>query len=384
MLSHNPSITRLCLGVLAALVAGGLPVRAQEVPKPEEAAPVPPGVTVSGGVEAYYTYNVNRPGSGGNSFLYNYRDGQLGLKLADIRIGKAATPQSRTGFLVRLIAGDVADISILPDDYEHVLEAYGTLLVPLGGRDLKVDVGQFVTHVGYETIEQGANPNFSGSFLFTYPIPTYNAGVRAAWPVGPATTITGFLLNRFNGTNDPGNREPGYGFQIAHTLSPAATLVLNGLGARENLGINAAGDPATNNRQQSLLDLIYTNQLTPSARVAVEGLYRWGDDVAGASYDVYGVAGFGALTLAGGNVLGLRAEILDLDAPGAALLAGASGDRRLWGMTATYELHSGLLPGLRTLLELRHDRADDPFFAGKNGGLKKSQTTLTIGQAYSF
>ncbi len=76
---------------------------------------------------------------------------------------------------------------------------------------------------------------------------------------------------------------------------------------------------------------------------------------------MYGLAGFGALTLAGGNALGLRAEILDMDAPG---------DRTLWGLTATYEL--------------RHDRADDPFFAGKNGALKKNQTTLTIGQAYSF
>ena len=374
------------LAALIVLLAGGLSVRAEAGAAPAAQATFAlPGVTVSGGVEAYYTYNFNRPGSGGNTFLYNFRDAELGLKLADIRIGKAATPASRTGFLVRLIAGDVADISIPPDDYENVLEAYGTLLVPLGGgRDLKVDVGQFVTHVGYETIELGANPNFSGSFLFTFPIPTYNAGVRAAWPIGPATTITGFLLNRFNGTNDPGNREPGYGFQIAHTLSPAATLVLNGLGARENLGVNAAGDPATNNRQQSLVDLIYMNQITPTARLAIEGLYRWGDDAAGAAYDVYGVAGFGAFTLPGGSALGLRAEILALDAPGAGLLAGVPADRRLWGLTATYELRSGLLPGVRTLLELRHDRADDPFFAGRNGGLKKNQTTFTLGQAYSF
>jgi hypothetical protein len=50
------------------------------------------------------------------------------------------------------------------------LKATGRFLVPLSGsRNLKVDAGQFVTHVGYETIEVGTNNFFSRNFLFQFP-----------------------------------------------------------------------------------------------------------------------------------------------------------------------------------------------------------------------
>jgi hypothetical protein len=384
---RNRLITTLSAGAvlaaaaaLSSLAAG--PVRAQEpaAPKPEDVTPTPPSLTVNGALEVYYTYNFNRPGN--NQYLYNYRDGQLGLNLFDLRVGKAATPTSRTGFLLRFIEGDVESATISPDDYKNILEAYGTVLVPLGGRDVKVDVGQFVTHVGYETIDIGTNNFFSRSFLFAIPPPFYNAGVRAAFPVSDRTTVTGFLLNRFNGLNDPGNRDIAPGFQIAQTLGEGSTLILNGLTSRENLGVLGDGEtPGLNNKQQSILDLIYTTRLGATTNLAVEGLYRWGKTPADTSYDVSGIAGYATVATGGGNTLGLRGEYLKLDRE----FVGATDDLTLSSLTASYELRSGLLPGVRTLLELRYDRASDPYFLDRDGGAsKKSQTSLTIGQAYSF
>lgn len=377
---RNPLVTTLCL---AALAAASGSARAQEAPRPEQVTPTPSAVTVSGVVEAYYTYNFNRPGSGDNVFLYNYRDAQLGLNLADVRVGKLATPASRTGFLVRLIEGDVRDRTIAPDDFDNVLEAYGTLLVPLGERDLKVDAGQFVTHIGFETVDLGTNPNFSKSLLFQFPAPFYNAGVRAAYTLSPTTTVTGFLLNRYNGTNDSGNRDIAPGFQITQALSPTSSVILNGLGSRENLGTTSA----PNNKQQNILDLVYTNQVTPTTRIAAEALYRWGKNSDDNSYGAYGVAGYGQFTLGSGNLLSLRGEFLQTDEANTPVAANPSGteDVQLAEITVTYELRSGLFPGVRTLLEYRYDRSDEPFFAGRNEGtLKKNQSTLTIAQAFSF
>ena len=123
-------------------------------------------MTITGTVEANYTANFNKPYNGSNTYLYNTNEGQFSLNLADLRISKAATPTSRYGFMVRPIGGEVARRNFNSADYSGgpgvaILEGYGTILVPMGGKDLKVDAGQFVTHVGYETIEIGTNNFFS-------------------------------------------------------------------------------------------------------------------------------------------------------------------------------------------------------------------------------
>jgi len=237
---RNRLITTLLAGAAAStLMAVGLAGRAAAQADPQTpapppnpptstAAPVAPVVTVSGNLETYYTLNFNNPDSRNNGFIFNDRDREFGLNYVDLRIGKAATPESRAGFFIRLIEGDVKRIAIAPDDSEtdNLLEAYGTLLVPVGGRDLKVDAGQFVTHVGYETIDIGTNNFFSRSFLFAIPTPFYNAGVRATLPLGARTTFTGLLLNRFNGRSDPNNKDLAAGFQLVQTLSPSSSLIL--------------------------------------------------------------------------------------------------------------------------------------------------------------
>ena len=402
---RNRLITALSLvALMAALGADIGPVRAEQAapaadpttatppgPAPAADAPTPPappapGVTVTGNFEVYYTYNFNRPDNGSNTFIFNNRDAQFGLNLADVRVSKAATPASRAGFFIRLIEGDVRDLAIAPGDPENILEAYGTILVPVGGRDLNVDAGQFVTHIGYETIELGTNPNFSKSFLFQIPSPFYNAGVRAALPVGPRTTVTGYILNRFNGTRDPGNKDLAPGFQILHAVSPTSSLILNALGSRETVGADDFGGNIT--RQQNILDLIYTNQITPATKLGLEGLYRFGDNLDDESYSAFGVAGYGSFTLGNGNILSARAEFYKQDEEATGFLSayngGSTEDVELSSFTLTYELRSGLFPGLRTLFEGRYDMAGEDHFGGRDGDFKKSQFTLTLGQAYTF
>ena len=355
--------------------------------KPTANTPAPAPIAITGNIEANYTYNFNRPSSYSNTYLFNSNEGQFSLNLADIHIGRQATDASRVGFLVRLIEGEVKRRVFNPGEYgttdnPNVLEAYGTYLVPFHGKDLKVDAGQFATHVGYETIEVGTNNFFSRSFLFQFPEPLYNAGVRASIATSDKVTLSGYIYNRYNGVYDPDNRELAPGFQIAYNPSANTGIILNGLGSRENLNVTTT--PALN-KQQNILNLILSHQFSGSFKGVLEGVYRWGKDAGNDKYDLGGGAAYGIFTMKNGNTFALRGEYVSPS--NVTVTTGMS------SLTGSYELHSGLFPGLRTLLEYRYDKAGRDFFADKNsasvtgagvGGLKKSQSTLTIGQVYSF
>jgi hypothetical protein len=377
-----------------------------------------PGIVVNGTLELNYTANFNKPVNGSNTFLYNKQEGQFAINLAQLQLSKTATPTSRTGFMLRVVDGSVRrynynfgeasdlDSTALP----NILEAYGTLLVPFKGKDLKVDAGQFVTHVGYETIDIGTNNFVSRNFLFQFPSPFYNTGVRAALPLGSRTTVTGFILNRYNGTNDTGNRDLGYGFQVAQTLNSKSSVVLNGLTTRENLNYVGAGPdsgftPPTDetallsssrnlgvsvpaNRQLSVLDIVYSNQFSKPLKFVFEGLYRFGKNIDEKSYNVTGGAAYLIYTMGNGNVLGLRGEYLrQSNAEGGVLpVFGSSTEKpSLSSITASYELKGALFPGSRTLFEVRFDNAYDKIFPSDKATFdKKNQTTFTIGQVFAF
>ncbi|MBC8134681.1 MAG: outer membrane beta-barrel protein [Fibrella sp.] len=360
-----------------------------------------PGVVVTGLIEANYTLNFNEPFTRQNTLYYfNRREGQFSLNLAEVQIAKAATPDSRTGFVIKLIDGEVKRFNFIgPDaDTGNLLEAYGTMLIPVGTRDLKFDAGQFETHVGYETVEIGTNNFFSHNYLFGIPSPFYNAGVRASYPVSSRLTVNGYIYNRYNGRTDDGNRDLAPGFQIAYLPSATSSLVLNGLGSRENLrdiGVFEENEeaplPLTVPRQQSVLDLIYTNQINPTTKFVFEGLYRFGKDDADRTYSFAGAAVYGIF-----GPVGIRAEYM-ADTKGTFILGGSSigagiinpdnadDKSSLGSVTLSYEPKVAIFPNTRTLIEVRHDFASEKFFAKETvGETSKNQTTFTIGQIYSF
>jgi hypothetical protein len=409
------SLTALA-GICAVPVFAQTPAAPAAAPAPAAAAapaaPAPP-VTVNAQLEVNYTGNFNKPFNGSNTYLYNQKEGQFAINLAEVKVSKATTTDSRTGFTIRVIDGEVRKEVFNPGEgsltdpkaLPNILEAYGTFLAPIGGKDVKVDVGQFVTHVGYETIDVQTNNFFSRSFLFQYPAPVYNAGVRAAVPITAKTTISGFLLNRFNGTNDTGNRDIAPGFQIVQTISPVSSLTLNGLYSRENMAYDGTQQPGDTSLPSSLdtkpvgiLDLIYTGQIGPTLKLAAEGLYRFGkvttlttvgeSTVTGdTSYSSTGGALYLILPMKGGNTAALRGEILGQSKEGSIILPDADSTKKpsLSSITASYELHWAAFPNLRTLLEYRLDTANTDIFPGSNAtDYKKNQSTLTIGQIFSF
>src|SRR5262249_28451024 len=137
-------------------------------------------VEISGFVDGYYQWNFNHPvtRTDGPERLFDTRDNSFSLNLTELSVVKNPTPDSRDGFRLDLdfwhaVAkskqGEPGGISV----FQNIGQAYVSYLAPIG-KGLQVDIGEFVTPVGYEVYKTKDDWNYSRSLLFTLAEPFYN------------------------------------------------------------------------------------------------------------------------------------------------------------------------------------------------------------------
>jgi hypothetical protein len=337
------------------------------------------GVTIGGQLEANY---FNKPNTRNNTFLFNSTDGQFTVNLGEISVSRAASDDA-AGFVLRLITGRVQEAFHAAYGTDNILEAYGSTKRSLGGKEMTLDFGQFLSHVGYETPDAGAGQFFSKSFQYQYLQPFVNAGLRASLPLGGSTSFTGVLANRFDGVKTGVSRDLAVGFQVKRSMGGSA-LALNTMFARENMGSSTAPQ----NRPTNVLNLVYTNQLSESTSIALDASMRTGKDVTNRSYNASGFTGYLTKKLGNENVVGIRAEYLRQNNATSGILPSYVNEPgrkpTMSSITASYEM-KGAFQGARTLLEFRADRAGGAMFPGQNTGtIKKDQTSVTFSQIFKI
>ncbi|MGC4045335.1 MAG: outer membrane beta-barrel protein [Armatimonas sp.] len=374
------------------LVALALPALA------DDEAPIKIGATL----ELNYTFNGNAPGSDNtavgytaasgnrNGYYFNRKEGVIGLNMAELSLTKEATPKSRVGFAVRFVDGEVAKMLAANTETinaaarsravgnivsSSVVNLYEASVRSLLTEKLTLDAGIFPTWVGYETIPTGTSSFFSKSFHFGQYQPFYHAGVKATYASDAKTSITGAVVNAYNGTDRSSvSRDLGLGFQVAHSMSESAKVYVNGLTARD-VGLGGT--------KHDIFNVVYTNQLNEQNGVALDASYVTSGPSGGRTKS-YGYTGYLTHTLGNGNVVGLRGEYLNEDRVGGNLLAfGGAKKPSLNSITASYELKNEALKGMRTLFEVRFDSANSAIFPTKTGA-KKNQTTVSLAQIVSF
>jgi len=418
MLSANRGKTAgLLPSVLGALVVGSTTIaaHAQTTPPATPATPTSAPVTASAPItfnamiDGYYEYNFNKPiiPAGGSSAGHiQYRnfdisDNAFTLGLAELGVSKAATDASRLGFTVKLGYGQTpSEITGSADGNSlNVLQAYGTFLIPVGAKDLTVNVGKFVTHMGYEVIEPELNYNYSRSDLFTIFIPYYAAGVSASYPLSPTVTATGFVENGWNNATYDNNVSKAFGFSLAFAPSPKWSLTLNGLASSEpdsygtTVGTSqdeSAQSGLTFNRAKNTVEPILTYNFTPAFSATVDANFDFGKgatpdaptDLNG-TWNASGVAGYLHYAMASGSSVTLRGETFDDNKgylTGSDALKGSE-------FTLTYGIKSPLFSGAETRFEYRYDslkdKAGDSLFTSSHSA-KKSQNTLSISELLTF
>ncbi len=175
-----------------------------------------------------------------------------------------------------------------------------------GGIDFKL--GQFVTPIGYETIDPSTNPFYSHSYIFNFG-PFQHTGLEAVWHVNPTVDIYGQVdtgeSTTFGTGSGDNNGEPAglFGLGLNNLAGGKLTLTsLTHLGPENTLRT----DPQANSQMRYESDFIATYKASPKLTLVTELNYQH-DDSVGA--DSYGGAQYVSYTLTPSVTLNGRAEI---------------------------------------------------------------------------
>ncbi len=320
-------------------------------------------VTYSGFFDAYFVKNIASPLAGVNKVrVFEPTDNEFNLALGEIDFVKKAEP---VGFRLDIGAGRVAGLAMTG----LIQQAYVSVVVPVGS-GITVDVGQFVTHMGYEVIESKDNWNYSRSILFGWAIPFYHTGARFSYPVLTNLSATLHVLNGWNQVSD-NNTYKTLGLTLNYAMFPTTAIIVNAISGVE------ASAPIYGKR--SVFDLIVTQQLTDAFSVAINADY--GEERLGAGLATWkGGAGYAKYTFNAVSSAAVRYELYNDGGNFSPLSTGAS---KLSEITATYEYKP--YDNLIVRSEVRNDMSDTPFFDGKKApATEKSQVTLLVGAIITF
>lgn len=364
-------------------------------------------LTISGYVDVYYNFAVNRPFSGtldgvnaaARPFDKEANQFQLGLiqtKFAyssskidfvgDLVYGPNAA-YGNFGNTVALIgprAGSIGDAAVA------IKQAYGTWKAT---KKLSFTAGQFGTHIGYEVIDAPVNYHYSLSNLFNNG-PFYHIGAKANYAISDKVAIMAGLVNGWDAIYDNNAQKSVVG-QIYLKPKDGFNIYLNYIGGKESMR-----DSIVYNTH--LTDLTAGYQITEkfylginaaygfvtSPETAVKAANKVTTEAHGAkeSVDWWGVALYPNFKINDWLGLGVRYEYYQ-DTYGIRYHATAGLTNNSLTLTAPITLAGGLFTFKP---EVRYDGASKEIYEGSTfenavkTGAKTQKEQLTIGFAGIF
>jgi hypothetical protein len=332
-------------------------------------------IDMSGFVDAYYSENFAQPTSQVNKLRnFDIAENQFNLSLVEMVFQKKATP---VGFRLDIDYGTANDI-VQPgvsSTASLLQQAYLTGVISVGS-GLTIDVGKFVTHMGYEVIESKDNANYSRSFLFAWAIPYYHTGARIGYSFSSTFAATLDIVNGWNSVID-NNASKSFGLTLSYAPLSTTSVILNLIGGHENLTPIEYG-------ARNVADFIINHQVTDAFSLGLNADYGEAQTYNGIMI-WKGAAIYGRYSLTEKTALAVRAEIFD-DPEGYAL--GLGPKTNVKEITGTYECKFADALLLRG--ELRYDFSNVPAFDTKASttspgiGTETTQLTFLVGAVVTF
>ncbi len=353
------------------------------------AAAAPAQITWSGFVDAYYSKNFNSPLTSANALRnFDISENQFAFSLAELVIQKAASP---VGFRMDLDFGPTNDIvqgvapyGTTPYNTLSILQqAYLTAVLPVGS-GLTVDVGKFVTHMGYEVIESKDNWNYSRSFMFAYAIPYYHTGLRASYTFSSTFSAALHFVNGWNSYID-NNRSTSLGLMLNYAVTSTTDIIFNGMDGFERPFNTPYG-------KRDVADFIVTQTVNDMLSLGLNADY--GQERLGGSSGPLemwkGAAIYAKCTMSPKSSAALRAEVYSdpflYTLTGYAAPSPFDTKETLKEVTLTYEYH--LFDPLIARVELRDDLSNNAGWfstaSATPSSSAKSQPTLLVGVVATF
>ena len=345
-------------------------------------------ISLNGLVSTSYVIDFNSPASRTNQFrIFDTDERTAALDVVELVVQRPVTRPGDAGFRVDMAFGSsvphvTAALGLFRDrsgkagDFD-VQQAFLSYVAP-AGRGVRIDAGKFVTHVGYEVIENydRFDDNHSRGLLFGYAEPFTHTGLRVSYPVTDRVSAQVLVVNGWDDARD-NNSGKSVGAQLAVAPTPRVSLTANYIGGPEQENNNS------NPRQ--LLDLIASFKATPALTLTAN--YDYGTEAAvtlpesagGGVRDStwQGLAGYARYALSGRVAVTVRGEWFD-DPQG----ARTGFVQTLKEITFTPEFRPRQMIVVRG--DLRRDWSNKAVFELADGTFGRSQVTASINALLVF
>lgn len=141
---------------------------------------------ISGYADVYYRYNINNPKTdvynNYTSFTNSHNSFELGMASL-----KAEHHKGKVGVVADIGFGKRAEeFSYNDDKSKFAIKQLYVTYAPFS--NLKLTMGSFATHVGYELVDANLNRNYSMSYMFSYG-PFFHTGLRGELALGKHSTL---------------------------------------------------------------------------------------------------------------------------------------------------------------------------------------------------
>ena len=338
-----------------------------------------PEFTFSGLVDIYYQSDFGKPATGNSMNFRQFDTYHNGFQLATIQgtVVKKPKADNPWGFTLQLAAGKNADIlaSTDPAGPNSALKYVQQGFVTYAGGGYTVDLGKFLTWIGYEGIVSADNDNYSRSFLFYFAQPVYHVGARVSTTLGPAT-VGAYLVNGWNEAEDS-NAGKSYGAS-GNIAIGKGSLNLAYYGGNEGAA-TTNGFVASGGTNVHLGDLVFVYPLSDKLKVALNADYgsAKGLDAGDPGGHFSGGAAYVKFTPDAKSAFAVRYDTFS-DPDG--LRSGFNA--RFTSLTGTYDMNFSPTSLLRA--EIRYDKSNLSVFNSENGGTSKDRTTFTISHVLRF
>ncbi len=349
-------------------------------------SPTIAGVTISGSLDAYATFNPARSATNTSpNELYAFETQANGASVSFAKITLERKP-GPVGFRLDVGFGETIDLVNATDtasgmghDVMRNLEQAYVAWAATPALTLKV--GKMVTHHGMEVIESQANWNYTHSLLFTWAIPFTETGIAVDWVANDQLEMTLFVVNGLNNTFE-GNAFKSPGLSVIYKPTPSLALTQNFSAFNEQPGDK--GKLTSFDQAIYLFDTIATWTVSDAFELAANSDIAI--DASLPSDKIFaGIAGYARWHSSPKSAVSARAEYFhDNDSPTLGILLPMKGNVVEGTATFTYAPAAGLL--LRG--EARLDRGLGSYkpFSGSDAMpySTSQQVTFTLGAVAAF
>lgn len=338
------------------------------------------GISIKGSVDAYYAGNSNNPAPlvgtptvsapqiQNKYHVFDVYHDDLQLSFARLQIQKRSDDLTTTldfgyGPTMQIVSGGKTDAAQF--NLKQAIIGYKPT------EKINIEVGRFVTFLGFELIETQDNWNYSRGLLFGYFVPFWHQGAKVTYSITDTVSVMGVVTNGWNNSYDD-NRNKSYGGQIAWNPSPNGALYVSALSGPDATPTVINADAAVENR--TVVDVVGTYK--PNDNLCL-GLNI---DYLSHKKSATGVAGYLRYQLDPKWAVSPRIEVVE-DNDNLAMGETLEGGQKLSSYTFTVERK--LNPNLLLRLEGRVDSSNKNVFTNNND-TKSSQTVGILGITASF